>query len=354
MDRQIELAMRSPDFWYPQDFAETGTGVAARILPVALCPGSMLYNALGQARRALTKPLRADVKVICIGNLTVGGTGKTPTAIAVARQLTDRHNTPFFLTRGFGGRAAGPLAVDPSRHTSRQVGDESLLLARHAPTIVSHNRLKGAELAVEQGADIIVMDDGFQNPTLVQDLSIIVVDAQRGFGNGRIIPAGPLREPITKGLARAHAIVLMQIDDDRSNWITPDPLQNFRRPLINAWYQTWQPATLESERVFAFAGIGRPQKFFQSAAKLGLHIVDTMAYPDHHAFTSSEFGIMVDRAETYGACLLTTEKDFVRLTKQQQDLVHVLKGETCFENSAQLDQLLADRAFSSEVDTGSR
>lgn len=346
--------MRSPDFWYPQDFAETGTNVTARILPIALCPGSMLYNALGQARRALTKPQRANVKVICIGNLTAGGTGKTPTAIAVARQLMAQQKKPFFLTRGYGGRAAGPLAVDPSRHTSRQVGDESLVLAKHAPTIISRNRLKGAELAVEQGADIIVMDDGFQNPTLVQDLSIMVVDAQRGFGNGRIIPAGPLREPITKGLARAHAIVLMQVDDDRSNWMIPNALQNFKRPLINAWYRTWPPATLKSERVFAFAGIGRPQKFFQSATKLGLHIVHTMAYPDHHAFTSREFDIMADRAEAQGASLLTTEKDFVRLTKQQQDMVHVLKGETCFEESAQLDQLLADRAFSSEVATGSR
>ena len=174
--------MQSPSIWYPQNSDQTDKHLLSRILPVALSPASFLYAALGRIRHTLSTPYRADIPVICIGNLTLGGTGKTPTAIAVAQHMTADHKAPFFLTRGYGSNNAGPLLVDPDRHTSEEVGDEPLILATHAPTIVSRNRIAGAKLAIERNADIIIMDDGHQNPSLAKDLSIVMVDAQRGFG----------------------------------------------------------------------------------------------------------------------------------------------------------------------------
>ncbi len=332
--------MRSPSFWYPQSSDENGKNPAARILPAVLAPASLLYNAVGQWRRALTRPHRAKVPVICVGNLTVGGTGKTPTAIAVAQLLAALTPNPFFLTRGYGGRAAGPLVVDLEHHTSEEVGDEPLLLATHAPTVVSRNRVKGAKLAIGRGAGAIIMDDGFQNPSLAKDLSLVVVDAEWGFGNGRIIPAGPLRESVKAGLARADAVVLMHTDGDTSSWKTLKALQNFDRPVINAWYQASKPVDLKGERVLAFAGIGRPEKFFRSVSRLGLQAIETVPFPDHHVFTSGEFGALVDRADAQKASLVTTEKDSVRLTKQQRTLVHVLQVDVRFDSGTELDQLL--------------
>jgi len=249
--------MHAPDFWHRDD-------AAAKLAAAALAPLGLLYGSVVRWNARHAKPYRARIPVICIGNLTAGGTGKTPIAIAVADAIVARGKNPFFLTRGFGGRLAGPVVVGRN-HTAAEVGDEPLLLARKAATVVARNRRQGAMLAVERGADVIVMDDGHQNFTLHKDLSLVVVDGERGFGNGHILPAGPLREPVEQGLGRADAVILAGDG-------TP-VLPTFNGPVLRARVAPPDTPEWRGRRVVAFAGIGRPEKLFRSLAGLGAELV---------------------------------------------------------------------------------
>lgn len=289
--------MRAPEFWHRDGW------LAALLSPVA-----GLVTFAGRRRQARARPWRAPVPVICVGNLVAGGAGKTPVAIALAQRLQTLGRTPHFLTRGYGGRERGPLRVDPARHAATEVGDEPLLLAAIAPTWVARDRRAGAEAAVAAGATAIVMDDGFQNPALFKDLSLIVVDGGYGFGNGRVMPAGPLREPVADGLARAHAVVRLGEDTAGTAAAVAGVL-----PILEAALVPVRPEALKDRAVVAFAGIGRPAKFFATLEDLGCRIVARHAFPDHHPYRRAAVERLRAAAKTAGAVLVTTAKDAVRL-----------------------------------------
>lgn len=280
---------------------------------ILLRPAAALYGAVTQTRWVAVTARRVGVPVMCIGNYTAGGSGKTPAAIAVARLLAEMGERPVFLSRGYGGRMRGPHMVDPKRDTAVRVGDEPLLLARTAATVVSADRVAGAALAQAQGASVIVMDDGFQNPSLVKDFCLIVVDAGRGLGNGRIIPAGPLRAPLVVQMARTDALLLV------GEGSAGDPLAQamaaWRRPVLRgAVAPAGDTSWLRGTRVVAFAGIANPARFFATVAQAGADIVAAHAFPDHHLFTGEEAKRLLGEAQAAGALLVTTEKDWVRLS----------------------------------------
>ena len=292
--------MRAPAYWW-----RPGSGAL-------LSPLAVIYGAAAQLR--LRRPGRsAGIPVICLGNLTVGGGGKTPAALAVARLLLSAHRRPFFLSRGYGGRLAGPVLVNPSVFRAVDVGDEPLLLARLASTIVARDRVAGAQAARLAGAGVIVMDDGFQNPSLKKDLAILVVDGRRGIGNGRIIPAGPLRAPLAAQLARAHALVIVG-PGDGSDAVA----EIARRRGLALFHGRLEPdretlAALMHPRILAFAGIADPEKFFATLADAGVEIAERRSFPDHHRYTPAEAKMLLASAERERLVLLTTEKDHVRL-----------------------------------------
>jgi tetraacyldisaccharide 4'-kinase len=295
--------MREPAFWWREP------GLASRLL----APLAALYGTVA-ARRMRQPGQRARAMVVCIGNLTVGGAGKTPTAIAAARLLRDAGANPAFLTRGYGGQLAGPVVVAPA-HTVAEVGDEPLLLARVAPTIVAHDRVAGAAAAVAAGADTIVMDDGFQNAGLAKDLSVLVVDGRRGIGNGKVIPAGPLRAPLEAQLARAQALLVV----GDAGWSARGVIaaaQAAGPPLLTGRLvpDPAAVAALAGARVLAFAGIADPDKFFATLRDAGIAVAAARRFADHHRFSATEANDLVVEAERSGLTLVTTEKDLARMT----------------------------------------
>jgi tetraacyldisaccharide 4'-kinase len=255
----------------------------------------------------------AGVPVICVGNLTVGGAGKTPTALAIAHLLLQVRERPFFLSRGYGGRLSGPVRVDPSFHRANDIGDEPLLLARLAPTIVAHDRVAGARTARTVGASVIVMDDGFQNPSLKKDLSIIAVDGSRGIGNGRIIPAGPLRAPLDVQIKQARAIIVVGGAAGAAG--IEDLARRYNVAVLHGRLEPNRAslAALGGRKVLAFAGIGNPDKFFATLAEAGVTVAERESFRDHHRYTAAEAETLIERADTAGLLLMTTEKDHVRL-----------------------------------------
>ena len=292
--------MREPAFWW-----QSGTGRP-------LQPFATLYGAAAAARMRW-RGRRAGVPVICLGNLTVGGAGKTPAALAVAHLLHAAHERPFFLTRGYGGRLAGPLRVNPAIHHATDVGDEPLLLARLAPTIVARDRSAGAQFARFAGASVIVMDDGFQNPSLAKDLTIVVVDGRRGAGNGRVIPAGPLRAPLGAQLDRTQALLVVGPVEGAADIVTGAEQRG-----ITIFHARLEPdrniiAAIGKHKVLAFAGIGNPDKFFATLSEAGVAVADRIGFDDHHRFTAAQAQDLLARARAANLMLVTTEKDLMRL-----------------------------------------
>jgi len=316
--------MRPPDFWNSR-----------RLLSTLLVPAGCAY-ALATRWRVRRPGWRAPVPVICVGNIGIGGAGKTPVALALARRLAAQGRAPHFLTRGYRGREAGPLRVDPARHDARAVGDEPLLLARVAPTWVARDRAAGAKAAVAAGAGCIVMDDGFQNPALAKDMSLVVVDGGFGFGNERVIPAGPLREPIAAGMARADAIVL--IGDDATG-----ASRHFGAVPVFAARIVPEPTapSLAGKKVVAFCGIGRPEKFFATVRALGASVAEEMPYPDHHVFSDEEIMFILEIAAKHGAAAVTTEKDHARLSPDAKLMVETVPITIEFDAPEALDAMLA-------------
>lgn len=333
--------MRPPEFWASDAWP-------ARLLD----PAGRVYGLAGSLRRCLTTPSRVPVPVICVGNLTVGGTGKTPIAIEIARQLQAAGSNPHLLSRGYRGDLTGPAWVDPARHDASAVGDEPLLLAEVAPTWVSRDRAAGARAAVAVGAGAIVMDDGFQNPGLVQDVALVVVDGEVGFGNHRLLPAGPLREPVAPALARADAVVI--VGPDRHGLRPGLPAG---APVLAATLVAEDGETLRGRRVVAFAGIGRPAKFFASLREAGAQVLEQRAFADHHRYTPPELDRLQAQAERLGAALVTTAKDRVRLPEPLRDHVLVLPVRVRFEETEALrfvEQAIAGHVGSTHFELRSR
>ncbi|MFG1422598.1 tetraacyldisaccharide 4'-kinase [Roseixanthobacter liquoris] len=267
--------------------------------------------------RRMAKPgTEVGVPVICIGNPTVGGAGKTPTALALLDQLSARGARPFALLRGHGGREAGPLLVDPARHDAAAVGDEALLLARRAPTVVSRDRVAGARLAVARGASHIVMDDGFQNPSLHKDAALLVVDGAAGLGNWRVLPAGPLRAPFLAQAARADGLLIIGAGaaGDATAARAAGQISILRGHLLA---DPGDAAALAGRRLLAFAGIGRPEKFFQTLRDLGLDVAQGRPFPDHHPYTAEDLAELHRTAQAGGLSLVTTAKDAARLEARE-------------------------------------
>jgi len=294
---------REPVFWWRRE---------ASLLAHLLTPVSLLYGAAAEARWRLVPAGRAACPVICIGNFTLGGGGKTPCAIATAELLERAGAKPYLLTRGYGGKEAGPRLVNLDRDDAARVGDEALLLARTAPTVVARDRTAGAEFAVSKGADAIVIDDGFQNPSLAKDLSVIAMDAGVGAGNGLMLPAGPLRALLGLQLARAGALVLIGKGD------AGDPIASVLaaqgKPVFRASYEPAESTDWLKQRPgVAFAGIARPAKFFETLESLGVQIAERIAFPDHHVFGEADAEDLLGLAKANDAQLMTTEKDWVRL-----------------------------------------
>jgi tetraacyldisaccharide 4'-kinase len=319
--------MRAPDFW-------TRDG----LVPKLLAPLSAVWGRGAAWRLAAAAPYRPPVPVICVGNLVVGGAGKTPVVEALIRRLTARGVAAHVLSRGYGGSEKGPCRVDPAHHDSRRVGDEPLLLAGLAPTWVARNRAAGAAAAVAAGAGALVMDDGFQNGTLAKTLSLLVVDGGYGFGNGRVMPAGPCREPVARGLARADAAVL--VGEDRVGIAAR--LAQAGLPVLGARLVPGpEAAALKGRRVVAFAGIGRPAKLFTMLGELGADVVKAVAFPDHHPYRIDEFEDLAEAAEEQGAILVTTAKDAVRLPAGLRRRFTILSIALEWRDEAALDALLA-------------
>ena len=319
--------MQTPEFW-------SGRDAGSRLLSRALSPVGYLYGASVAWKAARQNPYRARARVICVGGLAVGGSGKTPVAIAVAKAILKKGLKPVFLTRGYRGREKGPIWVDPDKHTASDVGDEPLLLARVASVVLARDRRAGAALAGE--CDVIVMDDGHQNFQLAKDISLVVLDAADPLGNGQVVPAGPLREPAGQGLARASAVVLVGNGSDN---VIP-----FGGPVLRATLTAPPGTSFAGARVIAFAGIGRPNKFFETLRSLGADLAGSHIYADHHPYRAADMTELRALAKQNHARLVTTEKDFVRLPAELRQGIDFLPVEAVFENEDAFTRLIETSA----------
>ena len=298
--------MKTPSYWQTEN-----------LLSRILSPISWIYGRITQYRLNHASPYHCKAKVICIGNITAGGVGKTPVSLALAEQYQKSGKKVFFLTRGYKGKLKN-IVVDLNNHTAEETGDEARLLANTAPTIISPNRAEGAKLAEKAGAEIVIMDDGFQNPGLYKDESWLVFDGGIGIGNGRIIPSGPLRETLANGLKRADKILIM--GEDKTNLASQiSSLPIYQGKVIP------EPLTLKNKKVLAFAGIGHPQKFYRTLRDIGCEVILTQDFPDHYQYKDTDIADLISRAKAQNLALVTTEKDFVKLSDKQKKNINVLK-----------------------------
>jgi tetraacyldisaccharide 4'-kinase len=294
--------MRDPAFWWHKP------GILAGLL----APFGAAYGAIA-ARRMAGQGARAALPVLCVGNFTLGGAGKTPTVMMLAKMLQEAGERPCCLSRGYGGSLAGPKLVDAHADSAAQVGDEALLLARVAPTIVARDRVEGSKTAAAQGASVVIMDDGLQNASLIKDFTIAVVDGRRGIGNSKVFPAGPLRAPLAAQLARSDALLVVGEDSGAREVVALAGARGL--PVLHGRLKPDAAAIaeLKARKVLAFAGIGDAEKFFATVAQAGIAIAQRKSFADHHRYTAEEAAELIMQAEHDGLALLTTEKDRARM-----------------------------------------
>lgn len=318
--------MKSPEFWNKEK----------SFWIVLLKPISFFYAALTR-HRVKKKGYKTSVPVICVGNIFVGGVGKTPVCLALGRLLQEKGKSFYYLNHGYKADKQNVL-VDKRAHSALDVGDEALLLNEVAPTIVSPNRAKGAKLAEKWGARALIMDDGFQNPSLKKDFSFVVVDGKKGFGNQRVLPAGPLREPVLEGLKRANAIILVGEDTWGVRFFLER--QGVNLPILTGHFKLDETVVslFKGRNVFAFAGLGNPQKFYQSLTNEGIVVEKTEDFPDHYFYT--RFDIEAIKQKAGGLPLLTTEKDGVKLPKDERTNIFVMPGQFVFDSPEEVWALL--------------
>lgn len=327
------MKLSTPRWWYTRDPAP------GRVVRLLLTPASWIWSAVTARRIARAVPIDPGPPVICVGNLTVGGTGKTPVVRELLRRIPGAHG----LSRGYGGSEAGPLKVDPARHSARQVGDEPLMLAADAPIWISRDRPAGARAAAADGARAVILDDGHQNPSLAKALSLVVVDGETRdgawpLGDGRVFPAGPLREPLAAGLARADAAILMLPADLAAP--DPDLMAVFAgKPVLLARLAPAAPPP--SGPQLGFAGIGMPWKVERALKAAGCDLVDFASFPDHHLYDEATLNALARRADAYGAGLVTTEKDWARLPPAWRTRVSAWPVKALFDDEAALEAILA-------------
>jgi len=323
--------MQAPKFWYRSRSWQA----------VLLSPFGALYAWATARRQKNARPTRVDIPVICIGNLNVGGTGKTPTTIALAQLLSARGIAVHIVSRGYGGSLLAVTQVDPRIHTADETGDEPLLMAAFAPTWVANERVAAARAAQNAGADVILLDDGFQDPSLTKDLTIIVVDAARGFGNGCCLPAGPLREPVHVGLKRANAVISIGEAEEQSKF--REKYTN-RVCCIKHLSASLKPIEMgmpwAKGRYLAFAGIGDPEKFFATLRGLGAPLVRTVALDDHQKLARPMIQRLMKEAQSMNAQLVTTEKDAARLPADLRSGILSLPVRLEFDDANALETLL--------------
>lgn len=334
------MKFATPRWWYVRE------GAPAPMLRLLLRPLSWIWAWSTARRIARARPIDPGAPVICVGNLTVGGAGKTPVAREVLARLRGRGGTAHGLSRGHGGRLAGPHRVDPERDTAADVGDEPLMLARDGPFWIARDRAAGARAAVAAGAAAVVLDDGHQNPSLRKALSLVVVDGETRdgewpFGDGAVFPSGPMREPLATGLARADAVVLLLPADLDA----PDPELVARfadLPVLVARLEAAAPPPAGPQ--LGFAGVGKPWKVERALRAAGCELVDFAPWPDHHAYSAADLRFLSQRAAALGAGLVTTEKDAARLPPGWRAGVVAWPVRARFNDPAALDSLL-DRAI---------
>ena len=315
--------MKTPKYWQSNS-----------LISKLLQPVGWIYGALTQLRLKIYQTPKASVPVVCVGNITAGGTGKTPVAISLAKILETEMFHPFFVTRGYGGKLQN-VVVNLKKHSAQEVGDEPLLLAKQAPVVVNANRYEGAKLAIKEGADIIIMDDGFQNPSLHKDLSFLVFDGNYGIGNGKIIPAGPLRETLSDGIKRADALIILGSDKHHL-------AERTKLPVFFAHTEPMQ-TTISHQRIVAFAGIGHPQKFYHTLSMQGFEVVKTIDFPDHHFYGKDELENIIKIAQQLNAEIYTTGKDFVKIPLSMHKYINVLEIAVVWDEPEKLTTFINEK-----------
>jgi tetraacyldisaccharide 4'-kinase len=325
--------MKAPEFWQRDRHS---------LASAMMAPFGWAYGAAGILRQTFANPSQVSVPVICVGNVVAGGAGKTPVALNIASKLQIRDKAVCFLSRGYGGSEIGPHRVIGETDLAERVGDEPLLLSKQAPTWVARDRIKGAK-AASQNADVIIMDDGYQNPSLIKNCSLLVVDGRYGFGNGRLMPAGPLRESVGRALARADGVVILGPDEAGIAAVILSDAPDV--PVLNAQVIPGpEMKTVAGKKIIAFAGIGQPDKFFKTLSDGGCDLVSTHSFADHHPYTMGEIDRLRAESENNDSLLVTTEKDLVRIPAEQRHGIEVLTITLQWEDEAAMDALL-DRLF---------
>ena len=321
------MASEAPPFWWEEE---------PDWRAYALYPVSRIYSFIATRRMINARREKLDVPVLCVGNFTVGGTGKTPVAIALAKQAKRMHLTPGFLSRGYGGSIHEPHVVDGKRDSARQVGDEPLLLSDHALTATTPNRVAGAKLLLGRGCDFLIMDDGFQSAQIHMDYALVVVDGRYGIGNGHVLPGGPLRARLIDQVRFATGIVRM--GEDKAGEAVVRQAARAGRPIFEAWTRPKGADKFANRRFLAFAGIGHPDKFFDTLTQAGATIVMSRSFPDHHYYSNDELRELSHTAEAAELELITTAKDLARLRngiapKELLERMNVLEIDAVFENA---------------------